>query len=227
MIDKVYILALDKRQDLWSQLYKDCLKNNFDTELFIVGNGKQLYLDYKHIDEPGIPDSWKWGNGISAQRHYWAFISHKKIIKDAIKNKYENILMMEDDAYFTSRWDKEWPLIKNKLLGMDFDYVQLGWHSFEYNNHMFSGHNLVIEEEYKQTGNCYITQLKQAGGLFGCILNRRIFNMIMNMPAVAPIDHQLNMYRPFINHAATIPSLIYVRSCYSNCENQFIQRNVL
>lgn len=227
MIDKTYILALDKREELWQSLYQECLLREFSTELFIVGDGSRSHLKYDKIDQTGVPDMWKWGTGIGAQRHYWAFSSHKQIIMRALKAGYNNILMLEDDSYFTSRWDKEWSGISDKLSRIEFDYVQLGWHSFEYKDHLFSGHNLEIEEEYYRTGNCYLTQLKQAGGLFGCILNKRLFPMILNMPAVAPIDHQLNMYRPFIKHYATVPSLIYVKSCYSSCEDQFIRRNTL
>lgn len=227
MIDKVYVLALDKRKDLWSSLVEDCISRGFDVKSFIVGDGSDPALDYDHIDIPETPDSWKWGTGVSAQRHYWAFVSHKKIIKEALKKGHNNILMLEDDSYFTSRFDREWPGIQDKLSKMDFDYVQLGWHSFEYENHLFSGQNLVIEDEYKKSGNCYLAQLKQAGGLFGCIINKRLFPMMLNMPAVAPYDHQLNMYRPFIKHYATIPSLIYVQSTWSSCEDCYIERDVL
>lgn len=228
MIDKCYILALDKRRSLWTSLVEECTSRGFDVKPFIVGDGSDQALAYDHIDIPGIPDSWQWGRGISAQRHYWAFASHKKIIKDALKKGYNNILLCEDDMYFCSRFDKHISEINNFYLKEDPDLLYLGSHFGDYENHKFSGNNILLEDEYKKTQKINFLPLHQCGGLFACIINKRIFPLILNMPPVSPIDSQLNQYKPLIKSYNVAPVVCYIKSCSSSCEGDvWFERDVL
>lgn len=227
MIDQLYIMGLDRRKELWLELEQECFSRNFPTRVFIVGDGKNPALTYNHIDPINVDGRWNWGQGESARRHYYAFLSHRAIIKDAIENNYNSIMLLEDDAYFTSRWNDQFFNICLQIPLVNPDIIYLGWHAYEYNNHLFSGRNIEIEEQYKKDNLCYLKTIHKCGGLFGVILYKSIFPLIMNMAPVGPIDHQLNFYRSKIRSYNTVPSLIYVRSCFSECEQQFIKRDNL
>lgn len=228
MIDKCYILALDKRKELWNGLYNECLLREFPTKLFIVGDGSDSSLKYDFVDPIETNPRWAWGEGISGHRHYCAFLSHRRIIMDAVKNNYNTIMLLEDDSYFIEpRFSEHWPEVSQFIDNTEFDILKLGYHAWSYENHLMTGQNLVIEEEYARYGNLDFISIPQCGGLFACIIKKSLFTTILNMAPMAPIDHQLNLYRHKIIKYNTIPMLCYVKSCFSNCEDQFIQRDSL
>lgn len=228
MINKCYIVSLDKRIELWSELYNECLKRDFPARPFIVGDGTDSSLEYDFIDPVDTNRRWNWGSGLSARRHYCAFLSHKAIIKDAIKHNYNTIMLLEDDCYFVEpRFSLHWPEVNKFINEVNFDILYLGWHAFSYQNHLMTGQNLVIEEDYAKYGKLDFVSIPQCGGLFACIINKRLFPTILNMAPLAPIDHQLNFYRRSITSYNTVPILCYVKSCWSSCEDQFIQRDQL
>lgn len=223
----VIILALDKRKELWLDLISQCQDRGFVVKPFIVGDGSDTSLKYDHIDKPGVPETWRWGTGISAQRHYWAFESHKAIIRYAVKKRLPRFLLMEDDAYFTERFDH---VIENTGADMvidcfALDLVYLGWWAFEHNNHMHAGHNLEIEENYKERNVCYLLNNVQCGGFHGVVINKTAYPTLSSLPPVAPMDSQCNSLP--LNRSIMIPKVIHVKSTYSNCEDMFVQRDII
>ena len=106
-IDKAICLCLDKRQKEWLDLEKQCLSKGIEFEKCIVGDGTMFKpCQYDRIDDPNPPiDNWSYGNEVTKINHCNAFLSHQAIIKKAKEDGLNSILLLEDDAYFTERFD--------------------------------------------------------------------------------------------------------------------------
>ena len=106
-IEKAICLCLDKRKDEWEDLQRQCESKGIEFEKFIVGDGKTLDPDmYDRIDvEDADLSDWSYGNDTTKIRHYNAFMSHIEIFKRAKEQGLNRFLLLEDDAYFTERFD--------------------------------------------------------------------------------------------------------------------------
>lgn len=241
MIKNIAIMMLDKRlYERSSYLHNNIeqlMGYDLDVCTIISGDGVRLKDQPYYNVDPNPNDhtdirtiefhkQWHWGTGVSAWRHYCAFLTHKQIIKLAIKNKWDNFLLLEDDAVFTSRFydvmEKIYPQVPSQ-----WDIIYLGWHAFEYDNHRLSGKNLEIENEYKKTGLAKLETIQQCGGLFATWINSSMYNRILAMPPIAPVDSQLNYYRNEIISLNVVPMAMYTAGGFSHCENTFIERDVL
>ena len=227
MINNVVILGLDKRKDLWLDLEKQCLDKGWTTDIYIVGDGSDTSLKYNRIDKEPLPDKWIWRGTGDPQKAYWAFLSHQEIIKRAQEQKIEHLLLLEDDTYLTDRFNSVWSSVEPKLSKIDWDIIYLGWHAFEYNNHLFSGKNLYIEETYNKNRGHGLLQIEQCGGLFGVLINKSLYSKILEFKPIKPVDSQLNDIRKTINSYNVVPIIIWLKSCFSECEQQIIKRDIL
>lgn len=226
MINKVIILALDKRKDLWRVLREDCNKRNWDTRAYIVGSGTDSELRYDSIDPLAISPSWRYASGVSAYRHYCAFVSHQKIIRMALSNGWNNILLLEDDSYLLhDRLDKILPEIAYEI--PQYDLIYLGWWAFEMDNHLHAGTNLTIEKMYREEEKFGLSSIPQCGGFHAVIINKSAYVKLLSLPPVAPMDYQVNLNSHMFSRRIVLPKLVHVRSTYSYCEDSFVQRDIM
>jgi hypothetical protein len=153
------------------------------------------------------------------------------MIKIAINNKWKNFLLLEDDAIVLNRYEKVMQQIEQQLQKsrQRWDIIYLGWHAFQYENHKFAGLNLKIETDYKRNGLAVLTAISQCGGLFAALINESLYETILKMPPIGPIDSQLNNLKinGMIRAYNVVPMAIYTKSVFSNCEQQYIERDVL
>lgn len=241
MIKNICIMMLDKRIYEKSAYLHNNIEQlmgyDLDVRTVISGDGILLKNQPYHNIDPDQNDptdlrvihfneSWRWGTGISAWRHYCAFLTHKKIIKLAIKNKWDNFLLLEDDAVFTSRFYDVMQQVYQQT-PTEWDIIYLGYHAFEYKDHRLAGRNLEYEKYYKETGNAWLEPIQQCGGLFAAWINSSLYNRILAMPPIAPVDAQLNYCRKEITSLNVVPMAMYTAGGFSHCENTFIERDVL
>ena len=221
------IMTLDKRIHLAEELEQQCRDKGFDVKKFISGDGLNKDLQYDNIDFFTTPDIWQWGTGISALRHYRAFLTHKAIIKYAIKKQLDGFLLLEDDSYFLDRYDE----ILDKLNYEDIyhqscDLLYLGWHAFEFNGDYAVGKNIEIEKNWAEEKKCEVLPINfNVGGFHAVYVNSSAYATLLNFSAITPMDSQCNYSN--LNRAMIIPKLLHVRSCHSYCENRFVQRESL
>jgi hypothetical protein len=173
-LDKIYVLNLENEKWKYDIIFKKSQEMGFEKllERFIGINGQderelfkikhQEYINslsnikkkyYKKDLNNGFPK-------LGLFRSYGAFgclLSNIKILEDAIKNNYENIIIFQDDIYF----HKNFYNLINEFLEKHnkFTAIYLG-----YSQH--KSHTNQID-------------LKTAG-LFGIILNKRCFKLILN-----------------------------------------------
>ncbi len=192
-----------------------------------MGGGSDTSLAYNHIDKPGVPETWQWGTGIGAQRHYWAYESHKAILRYAIKKRFDSFILMEDDCCFTSRFDYLYPKVMDDLSIRQWDLVYLGWHCFEFDGDYAIGRNLEIEKRWREEGYYELLPVRfNVGGFHAVVINSRIYNQLANLPALCPMDSQVNRMA-HLNRWMITPKVFHVRNTYSFCEDKIVTREVL
>lgn len=221
-IDKVTCLCLPDREENWSQLEAQIKEKGWNYERFLAGKPSYsgpLKLDYVDVENPDVS---RWGYGREGfKHHHWnAFQCHHEMLRRATKEGVENLLILEDDAYITDRFDKVFAQVPENL---EYDILYLGWWIGDENDQF----NKKIESEYAADGIIRIYKVGQLGGLHGALINRRMFRFILGMPANNPIDCQLNYNHPNLNTWYVAPKIIHTRSMLSVCEGSVINRNHL
>ncbi len=181
--------------------------------------------DRQDIPADQIKDLERWGYGRDGYKHHhWnAFQCHKAMIQRAIDEKRENLLLLEDDAYFTDRFEEVWEKVTEHIMPGDCDILYLGWWISDENDKF----NRIIEQNWNEQGIIQIDKVRQLGGLHGALIDKSMFNFLMKLPATNPIDWQLNAYHSRINSKYILPKIIHTRTTYSLCEGSVITRNEL
>ena len=110
--DNIYLLYISQKEI--NKVKHKLYKHNIKVQYFKGVNGKkELYEKYKSFpNKKKIPS-------IGAFGHLYSFIS---ILKDAIYNNYNKILILEADIYFCKNFDK----LVTKYLKMDYKLLHLG-----------------------------------------------------------------------------------------------------
>jgi len=220
LFDEAICLCLDKRQAEWTQLAEDFEKRfGQPMQKCIAGAGEIFPKEYyNHIDvKPEQVDLRYWGYGRADLKihHYNAFLCHKKMLTYAKQKGLKRVLFLEDDSYFTDRYEK----VINLLPKIDFNLLYLGW--------WIGATNPDIEEAYKTIGQCGIANVDTLGGLHGVIIDETMYDYMLTLPPINPIDSQLNLIHSRIQSYYVYPKLIHVKSIFSNCEQCTIEREHL
>ena len=115
LFDKVYVVNLKHRTDRMSQFEEQARKINLSFSRFEGINGKECGI------RPGEPPFQSWST--ISLGNMGNVISQRNIIQDAKNNKYDSILILEDDVMFGSK-----PEIDNYLdmVPNDWDMIYFG-----------------------------------------------------------------------------------------------------
>lgn len=123
-------------------------------------NGTQVYSQYKDRTplDPG---------------ELGCLLSHINIMKDAIKQGYENIMIFEDDAIFHHDFHNIFYKTYNSIITNEsrFDILYLGYNDQYYKEPDFKIYGV------DERGDYYIP--KRTHGVFGVIINKNIFSEIL------------------------------------------------
>lgn len=111
VVDKVYLMNLDRREDRLHRSTAQMLINEIEFERFAAVDGS-LIENNTHMN-----------NG-----QYGNYLSHMNVLKLAIDNGYEKIAIFEDDIEFCddfkNKFSISYPLIPN-----NWNMVYLGWNT--------------------------------------------------------------------------------------------------
>lgn len=238
-VDKIYCLCLDKRESLWRELENDCKNRGWDFTPFIAGDGSNPSLAYDLIDhtyDNFNPNYWGYGVPTGKINHYNAFRCHQEMIKRCKQEGVKSVLMLEDDSYIPQRFDSIYKCIidktdisESKYVLDDFDLLYLGWWQWEVDEvGKHAGRNLTIEDNWTRKGIWGVGRVSQVGGLHGVIITENMFDIILNFPAVNPVDFQINQFgHSRLRSYFVYPKMIGLKSCYSETEKAFYQRDNL
>ena len=126
--DKVYCINLDRRPDRWDKVSKIFEVNGIDDVVrFSAVDGNQLNLE-------GIEH-----NKTLLKGELGILETHINLIKEAKENKYDTILVMEDDVYFTNKFN-EFDQYMNSVPN-DWDMVFIG------GNHLYGNPPVSVNEK--------------------------------------------------------------------------------
>ncbi len=234
-IDKCFILSLDKREALWVALRKECEARGFDTDNFVVGDGRLIADSYQYdfVDEPaaaGKGDNWAYGSHWTKINHYNCFKSYKTLLQRAKEAKHKRVLILEDDAYFVSRFDEVVGILQDELMSLDFDILFLGWWQYQMKDDMHARENLLYEQYWQNHRFCGIKRVspRGAGGFHGVVINNSLYDLLLGFNDIAPLDCQLNMHgHENLKSFFIYPKILHVHSMLSNCDGRYITRDVL
>ncbi len=229
-IDKASCLCIDKRYeerrfDL-DNMGKRLIKLGADWEVFRACTDEP-WEKYDYIDEPKeelAKEIAQWGYGREGYKHHhWnALQCHRLMIERAKEENRQNLLIIEDDAYMTDRFEEIFELIQDfsVVKSQDFHILYLGWWISDENDEF----NINIEKNWSEKGIIRIDKVTQLGGLHGALINETMFDALLSLPANNPWDCQLNQYHNQLNTYYIQPKMFHTRTTYSHCEGSIIER---
>jgi len=231
-IKKAYCLCLDKREEHWLDLKQQCESRGLEFNRFLVGKGEIFDPDeYDRIDLDNPPiENWRYGGHetdteelIEAKKisHCNAFLSHQDMAKKALEDGDERVLFLEDDSYFTERFDevveKAWPQVEN----LKYDMLYLAWWIGDEGDEFNDG----VEEIWKEERSVGIGQVIRVGGLHGVIISRKVLDIITRLEPINPIDAQLSkFFHNKIRSHFIVPKIIHDKGIFSECEQSTLVR---
>lgn len=212
---KIYCINLDKRIDRYEQCLIEFKKLNIGVERISAIEGAPIF-------KIGL----NWSAGA-----YGLLLTHTKIIKNAISNNYNNILILEDDVMFN---DKFYEIFNNKmpLLPDNWDLLYLGgnnlFHRGKFN--LITGNkNFVITPTNYSSLNYEICKTTWTQCAHAIAINSKFFNVLtseINKNNTMPIDVILcNLQQSGYNAYTFMPSLARQRPSFSDIENKFVDYN--
>lgn len=90
--DKIFVINLDRRVDRMEHVYNQASSMNMDIERFSAFDGTTL------TSRPGKPPHRTWAT--ISMGNYGNILSQRALIQKAIDNKWESLLILEDDFQF-------------------------------------------------------------------------------------------------------------------------------
>lgn len=220
MIDRAICLCLDKRCGEWASLLEQCEKVNIEFIPFVAGQEHYPWLAYDRRDVDEDTSGWGYGHPDKKINHLNAFRCHQEMIKLAKDCGFKNILLLEDDAVILKRFVVVMPHINEIISDLDFDLLYLG-HWLGENDSI----NLDYDNFYDDGELIMIKKATMVGGFHGVVIQNTIYDFLLSLPPVNPIDAQLNIYGHHrLKSYIVLPKIIHVKNIMSNCEGCIIQR---
>jgi cytochrome b involved in lipid metabolism len=193
--DKVYCVNLKHREDRKNNILNECVKYDLgEIDFFEAFNGNNISHNYKI------------SNG-----NVGLIMSNIEIIKEAKNNGYKNILVIEDDCYFTDE-------IKNidsyiDLLPEDWDMFYLG-----------GNHNGVVGSNPPIKINEKIVKLHHTFTTHFVAINNTVYDVLLERLStfVDPIDVIYTTIQKTHNVYCTSETIAKQINGYSDIENRVV-----
>jgi hypothetical protein len=191
--DQIYYINLERRKDRDQKCINELQKNNIIAKRFIAIDGKSI-----------VNPNWNYSLGA-----FGCLQSHLEIIKEAKNNKYNSILILEDDVVFNDNMENDFKKYYDQLDG-EWDILYL---SGNYNKHIQNSFEKITDNIIKcnltYTTHCYA-------------IKNTVYDIIIDAlyKATAPIDIEYTKIQKNLNCYAFSPSISSQREGYSDIENK-------
>jgi GR25 family glycosyltransferase involved in LPS biosynthesis len=210
---KIYCINLDRRTDRYAECLIEFKKMNIEVERFSGVDGKAINV--------GV--GWNIGRTVGA---HGLLLTHIKIIEEAIKNEYNNILILEDDVKFI---DNFYEKFDNKIteLPNDWDLLYLGginyfgWGNFK----MVTGDkNLIPNNENFKTLDYEICKTYWTQCAHALAINSKFYEILLkaimeDKKYAVDTIHCILQRDGHCNAYTFLPSLAIQRPSFSDIEN--------
>jgi len=212
---KIYCINLDSRPDK----YKLCLEEF-----------NKINIEVERV--PGIDGKKYFKPGMNRNAGCYGLLQTKlKIYNDAIKNNYDNILILEDDITFVNKFNQKF-FEKIDKLPDDWDMLYIGGNNiFAKGNYTAITGNVnfnINKENYKKLNYELVkttwTQTTHAIGINKKFINPLLSFIKKNPQIPNDMGHPYLQQRGY-NAYVFMPSLALQRPSFSDIENKFIDYN--
>jgi len=141
-------------------------------------------------------------------------MSHISVLRMAIVNKWNNVLIMEDDAEW-SNFDQGYQILK-KIASNPYDVIMLGGSFVSYNQETFRLHRALTLSAYLVNNHYMKTLLHN----FEEGLSK--FSISPSQAGLYAVDTYNNSLQPVDNWYIVQPPLVYQKPTFSDIENRFV-----
>lgn len=188
---KIYCINLDRRPDRWEQCVDEFKRNDVFVERVSAVDGKEFPKSRMGIKSGA----------------YGLLLTNIKILEDAILNKYENILIFEDDVKFAENF--------NEIFSENIAELPQNWNLL-----YLGGINRIkpTGEKHKIFKTTHTITTHAVG------INSNFFEILLesikkNM--ASPIDKIQQRLQESYDAYVFIPNIATQRASYSDIENRF------
>jgi hypothetical protein len=216
LFPNIIILCLDKRittngGPLHAHVYQ---RFGIDSRMFVAGDGSSANLVYNHIDvphaAPRLPGSSSYPTWLRPSC-YNAFLCQQKMAKLAKDLGWSHVLFLEDDMFFEVQTEETLAKLGEEIKNLQCDLLYVGFCAPEYRTDL-----------NREDGEPQIMPAGQHCGGFHCVaIHSRVYDNIINMPALAPMDAMVDNMP---NRYAIVPKLGEQKPGYSYVEQVVFTR---
>ena len=214
--DKIYCINLDSRPDRYKLAINEFSRWGVDVERISGIDGNLIQQNNRFIGKSGA---------------YGLLLTHIEILKNALENRYKNILILEDDVEFIKDFNEKFSE-KILMLPDNWDLLYIG------GNNVFSrgkfqlisgDENFVITHENYKTLNHEIctTTWTQCAHSLG--INSKFYEILLNEindNMNIPIDTiHCKLQQKKCKAYTFIPSLVLQRPSFSDIEGCYVDYN--
>lgn len=187
LFDNIYYINMDKRTDRRQHMEQQLSKFNLAAARVVGVDGKTL----------------QWHPNLGALSTYWNngalgyCLSYQNALIDAIKNKYQRVLIMDDDAVLSDNF--------LEVLEKAFKTLPNDWHLL----YLAANHNKESMPTAADRISESLFRLKGSVGSHAVIINRPAFETILNYASnpYGPLDVYLSVYQQICPCFITYPGL--------------------
>lgn len=207
-IDKTVCLTLDKRYNQGLLIQQQAKQLGINVQLFVTGDGN-LDVPYNRNNVQSLPPnlnrSTSYPTWWASHRPYNCRLSQKTIIKQAIDEHVNTLLLLEDDVKFETDFSEILHKVIPSLDMLEWDALYLG----------------CFAKNPKPTDNPHLYRLGGSGGGFhGIIMKRNIMKLLIEIPDYGPSDWLLEQYHHLYNCYMVYPSIVTQMDGFSWIESQ-------
>lgn len=189
--DHIYCINLDKRTDKWAACQEEFARIGLtDVERFSAIDGRRVDVESNLLPgEVGI------------------ILSNLAVLRHAQSNKYEKILILEDDVQFSDTFVRDWNAW-HKEIPDDWEMLYLGgnlvgWQPSPVSHHVHHGKNLFAIH---------------ALGLRSSTFSSMISAIDLNTPVDVTYGHQSHNFNSYL----MVPRMAWQRPGRSDIQEQYV-----
>ena len=212
-IDKIYIINLKERTDRWKKCIEQLNKYNITNyERFDAIKPDLNKINPIQYSKNNLKLGKKYIIGTMGCK-----LSHYKIIIESRKNKYKQILILEDDFLLTNNFIEKFSQILNNMNTHKIHYDML-----------YLGFSIVRKNPYIDTEIENLKKIKNGHTTHAYILNNTFYDNIINeiMTCHCEIDVcYANLQKKNNNIYGIYPCLITQRESFSDILNKTVNYN--
>jgi len=212
---KIYCINLDKRVDRYEESLIEFKKLNIDVERVSAIDGKSIF-------KPGL----NWSAGA-----YGLLLTHIKLMESVISNKYDNVLILEDDVMFNNNFNE---IFNERISALpnDWDFLYLGGNNLFHRGRFTlvnKDKNFIINSSNYYTLNYELCKTTWTQCAHAVAINSKIYNLLMqeiSRNLTQPIDVTFcGLQNSGCNAYTFLPSLARQRASFSDIENKSVDYN--